>query len=212
MKKLFFAGLLLAVLGLVAFTIARKGSVISSKANEGALPIGAIMPKADIRIKDVSGKEVSLQQAKQANGLLVMFTCNTCPYVIRNQSRTNEVCSYAGNRQIGVILLNANEGDREGGNSFTEMQAYAKAQSYQWYYAMDAGSVLADAFGASRTPECYLFDKSGKLVYHGAIDDSPGDELQVKRHHLQSAIDEMAAGKEVSVKETRSVGCSIKRA
>jgi hypothetical protein len=131
--------------------------------------------------------------------------------VIRNQSRTKEVCTYAGSHQIGVILLNANEGDRNGGNSFASMQSYAKAQGYSWYYALDNNSVLADAFGASRTPECYLFDKNGRLVYHGAIDDSPGDPTQVKRHHLQVAIDEMIAGKEVSVKETRSVGCSISR-
>jgi hypothetical protein len=175
------------------------------------LPLGSPLPKSDIRLKDVSGKEISLQQVRRSNGLLVMFTCNTCPYVIRNQSRTKEVCAYAGNQEIGVVLLNANEGDRKDGNSFAAMQSYAKAQGYQWYYALDNNSVLADAFGASRTPECYLFDKSGILVYHGAIDDSPGDPSQVKRHHLQNAIDEMVAGKEITVKETRSVGCSISR-
>lgn len=199
MKTLIFSFLLVPMLGVIT-------------APSRMLPIGASLPKADIPVKDVSGKEISLQQVKQPNGLLVMFSCNTCPYVIMNQSRTKEVCTYAGNRKIGVILLNANEGDREGGNSFGEMQAYAKAQAYQWYYAVDNNSVLADAFGASRTPECYLFDKNGKLVYHGAIDDSPGDPMQVKKHHLQNAIDEMVAGKEVTVKETRSVGCSIRRA
>jgi hypothetical protein len=179
--------------------------------SESGLPIGSLLPKADIQMKDVSGKTISLSQAKGPNGLLVMFTCNTCPYVIRNQSRTKEVCGYAGDHKIGVILLNANEGDRDGGNSFESMQAYAKGQGYNWYYALDSKSTLADAFGASRTPECYLFDKNGTLVYHGAIDDSPGDPQQVKRHHLQAAIDEMMAGKDVTVKETRSVGCSISR-
>jgi Redoxin len=201
MKKLFSLLVLVPALGL-----------LSSTTGPGSLPIGSLLPKADIPIKDVSGKTIRLGQAKGANGLLVMFTCNTCPYVIRNQDRTREVCGYAGNRKLGVVLLNANEGERNGGNSFEEMQAYAKGQSYSWYYALDDKSILADAFGASRTPECYLFDKNGKLVYHGAIDDSPGDPNQVKRHHLQIAIDEMLAGKEVSVKETRSVGCSISRA
>jgi hypothetical protein len=175
------------------------------------LPIGSPLPKADVRVKDVSGKEVTLQEAKQANGLLVMFSCNTCPYVLRNQSRTNKVCDYARGHQVGVILLNSNEGDREGGNSFADMQSYAKQQGYTWFYALDRNSVLADAFGASRTPECYLFDKSGRLVYHGAIDDSPGDPREVRRSHLQYAMDEMLAGKAVSVKESRSVGCSISR-
>jgi hypothetical protein len=193
MNKLLFTALLAPVVGL------------------SGLPLGSALPKSDIRIKDVSGKEISLQQVRRANGLLVMFSCNTCPYVIRNQSRTNDVCTYAGNHEIGVVLLNSNEGDRDGGNSFAAMQSYAKAQNYQWYYALDNNSVLADAFGASRTPECYLFDKNGRLVYHGAIDDSPGDPGQVKRHHLQNAIDEMVTGKEITVKETRSVGCSIPR-
>ena len=195
MKKLSFVGFFLPALALLS-----------------ALPIGAPMPKADLMLKDVSGRNISLAGARRENGLLVMFSCNTCPYVIRNQGRTKEVCGYAANREIGVILLNANEGDRNGGNSFEEMQAYAKGQGYSWYYAVDGKSVLADAFGASRTPECYLFDKKGVLVYHGAIDDAPGDATQVKRHHLQAAIDEMVAGKEVTVKETRSVGCSISRA
>jgi hypothetical protein len=174
-----------------------------------SLPLGSSIPKADIRVKDVSGKEISLQQAKAVNGLLVMFSCNTCPYVIRNQGRTKEVCAYAGQHQIGVILLNSNENSRDGGNSFAEMQSYARAQNYQWYYALDDNAVLAGAFGASRTPECFLFDKNGVLIYHGAIDDSPGDPSSVKRHHLQAAIDEMVAGQPVTVKETRSVGCSI---
>lgn len=173
------------------------------------LPIGSSMPKSDIKVKDVSGKEITLQQAKGTNGLLVMFSCNTCPYVMRNQGRTKEVCAYAGQHQIGVILLNSNAGSRDGGNSFAEMQSYAKAQGYQWYYALDDNGALATAFGARRTPECYLFDRNGILVYHGAIDDSPGDPSAVKRHHLQAAIDEMLAGKPVTVKETRSVGCSI---
>jgi thioredoxin-related protein len=174
------------------------------------LPIGSSMPKSDMKVKDVSGKEISLQQAKGTNGLLVMFSCNTCPYVMRNQGRTKEVCTFAGQHQIGVILLNSNESSRDGGNSFAEMVSYAKAQGYQWYYALDDNALLATAFGASRTPECYLFDKSGTLVYHGAIDDSPGDPSAVRRHHLQVAIDEMMAGKPVTVKETRSVGCSIR--
>jgi hypothetical protein len=219
MKKLSFMGFFLPALALLSYAgwspVRTQGpgpkytdiGVVS----EAALPIGASLPKAELAVKDVSGKNISLGEARQENGLLVMFSCNTCPYVIRNQGRTKEICGYAANRKIGVILLNANEGDRNGGNSMEEMQAYAKHQGYTWYYALDGKSVLADAFGASRTPECYLFDKKGILVYHGAIDDSPGDASQVKKHHLQNAIDEMAAGREVTVKETRSVGCSINR-
>jgi len=214
MNRLLIAGLVLPVLGLLSFSPLPNESLpirAAIPATNDPLPIGAPIPKATVRVKDISGKELSLQDAKQPGGLLVMFTCNTCPYVIRNQSRTNEICKYAQSNKVGVVLLNANEGDRSGGNSFAEMQSYARSQGYQWTYAVDEKSVLADAFGASRTPECYLFDKNGKLVYHGAIDDSPGDAGQVKRHHLKEAINEMLQNKEVTVKETRSVGCSINR-
>ena len=174
------------------------------------LPLGSPVPKATVRLKDVSGKEISLQQVREANGLLVMFSCNTCPYVMRNQDRTKEVCTYAARNRIGVVLLNSNASSRDEGNSFADMQSYARSQDYKWYYAIDEDGSVAAAFGARRTPECFLFDKTGVLVYHGAIDDSPGDPSQVKRQHLRTAIDEMLAGKPIMVKETRSVGCSIR--
>ncbi len=175
------------------------------------LQIGASMPKADLKMKDISGKEVSMKDAAGKNGTLVMFSCNTCPYVIKNQSRTKEIMEYALNNNIGTIVLNSNEAYRDKDDSFDEMKSYAKNQGYKWYYAVDQNNVIADAFGATRTPEIYLFDKAGKLVYHGAIDDSPSDATAVKRVHAKVAIDEMVSGKDVSVKTSKSIGCSIKR-
>ena len=201
MNKILLVTSLAAGLSLVGF---RAGI-------DGELPIGASMPKADVKMKDVTGKEFTLKDQVKENGILVMFTCNTCPYVIKNQARTKEICQYATKNGIGVILLNSNEGQRSGDDSFEEMKSYAKEQGYIWPYVVDRNNELADAFGASRTPECFLFDKSGKLVYHGAIDDNPGDNSRVNRKHLQQAIDESISGKEVSIKTSRSVGCNIKR-
>ena len=175
------------------------------------LPIGASIPKADLKMKDISGKEVTLKDAQKKNGLLVMFSCNTCPWVIKNQSRTIEIAKYALSKDIGVILLNSNEGQRDDADSFAEMKEYASSQGYKWYYAVDANNILADEFGANRTPEVFLFNADGKHVYHGAIDDNPGDASSVSRKHLQVAIDETVGGKDVSVKESRSMGCAIKR-
>lgn len=200
MKKLFLP-LLAGVCTLFAFTTL----------NNNALPIGAALPKADVKMKDVSGKMVSLNDVKTSKGLLVIFSCNTCPYVIKNQTRANEICEYAQSKKLGVIVVNSNEATRDKDDSFAAMQAYAKDQNYKWYYTVDSGNQLSDAFEANRTPECFLFDKSGKLVYHGAIDDNPGNDKEVKRTHLKEAINEMIAGKDVSVKESKSVGCTIKR-
>lgn len=176
-----------------------------------ALDIGARLPKADIKMKDVSGKEVSLNDAKKANGLLVMFSCNTCPYVARNQARTREICRYALKNNIGVILVNSNEAARSGGDSYDAMQRYAKGQQYNWYYVVDRNNTIADAFAADRTPECYLFDKNAVLVYKGAIDDNPGNEGGVKERYLHNAISAVLGGKKVEVTSTASVGCGIKR-
>jgi hypothetical protein len=199
MKNVFFA---VATIATISFAFTTFNEV---------LPIGASIPKADLKLKDISGKEVSLQDAKKKSGLLVMFSCNTCPWVVKNQSRTREIANYALSKEIGVILLNSNEGQRDDADSFSEMKAYATNQGYKWYYAVDANNVLADEFGANRTPEVFLFNAEGKHVYHGAIDDNPGDASNVQRKHLKEAIDEIVSGKDVSVKESRSMGCQIKR-
>lgn len=175
------------------------------------LPIGAALPRPEVKMKAVNGKEISFRDAMKSNGLLVMFTCNTCPYVIKNQERTREVCKEAEANGIGVVLLNANEAQRDADDSFEAMKTYAVEQGYTWPYLTDEHSAMADAFGATRTPECFLFDKNALLVYHGAIDDNPGDAGSVSRKHLMLAIAELKEGKEISVKKTRSVGCSIKR-
>jgi hypothetical protein len=140
-----------------------------------------------------------------------MFSANTCPYVIKNQDRTREISKYALDNKVGVIIINSNEGTRDDDDSFEAMKAYAKEQGYNWSYAVDQKAVLADAFGATRTPECFLFNKAESLVYHGAIDDNPSDAGNIQRTHLREAINEMVNGKEVAIKTSRSVGCTIKR-
>jgi peroxiredoxin len=186
------------------------GTVCFSQ-NMSSLTIGSSIPLADAKMKDISGRTVSVKEAMKANGVLVMFSCNTCPYVVKNQARTLQLANYAKQNNIGVILLNSNEADRSGGDSYAEMQSYAKNQGYDFYYAVDTDSKLANAFGASRTPEIYLFDANGVLQYKGAIDDNPSSAGDVKRAHAKEAIQEITAGKPVSVKESRSVGCGIKR-
>jgi hypothetical protein len=177
----------------------------------GVLPIGSALPKANVRLKDIRNEDISMNDAKRKNGLLVMFTCNTCPYVIKNQERTKAICKYALQNNIGVILLNSNEDQRRTEESFEAMQQYAKDQKYDWYYVVDKNNVIADAFGANRTPENFLFNKDMKLVYHGAIDDNPSEPNNVKVQHLRNAMNEMLIGKDITIKESRSVGCSIRK-
>ncbi len=181
------------------------------KKSGNSIPIGSGLPKSDLLMKDGNGKGITMKSEKGKEGLLVMFSCNTCPYVIKNQARTKAICSYAREQNLGVVIINSSEALRNDEESAEAMQQYAKEQDYKWHYVVDKNSEVADAFGATRTPECYLFNKNLKLAYHGAIDDNPAQPGDVKREHLKEAINEMISGKSVAVNETRSVGCSIKR-
>ncbi len=90
------------------------------------------------------------------------------------------------------------------------MQQRAKARGFKFPYVVDATSDVARAFGATRTPEAYLFDAAGKLVYHGTIDDNYKSEKDVKTTYLKDALDAVIAGEAVPVAQTKAVGCSIK--
>lgn len=200
MKKILTAFACVSVAMLMAF----------APVNE-PLALGSAIPKADLKMKDISGKELSLKQSMKPNGLLVMFSCNTCPVVKKYQQRTLEAARDAASNQVGVVLLNSNEAYRGKGDGFSDMQSYAKEQGYTFNYLLDKDAAMADLFGALRTPEVFLFDGKGLLVYHGAIDDNSNDAAEVSRKHLGIAIAELAAGKEITTKKTRSVGCGIKR-
>jgi hypothetical protein len=200
MKKILFVVLSLAAVGFFSF-----------KPLIDPLPIGALLPNPGKKMKDIAGSEVSFKDVMNKNGLLVMFSCNTCPVVMAYQSRTIEVCKYAKNKDIGVILVNSNEAYRDNGDSYNDMKDYAREQGYNWPYVVDDNSAMANVFGATRTPECFLFNANSKLVYHGAIDNNQNGPDEVTRKHLMIAVDEMLGGKDISVKTTRSVGCSIKR-
>lgn len=176
------------------------------------IAIGTTIPMADKAMKDVrSDKDVTLAAQKGEMGTLVIFSCNTCPYVVANESRILESMKMAQRMKFGVVIVNSNEAKRGDDDSQTAMAAYANTQKYSCAYTIDVNSELANAFGATRTPECFLFDKDNKLVYHGAIDDSAKDPKAVKEKYLVNALVAVNKGKAVEKATTVSVGCSIKR-
>ncbi len=177
-----------------------------------SLPLGSAFPDIAYTAQDVmSDKQVNHQELKTDKGLLVIFSCNTCPFVLRNVDRTKSILATAKEKGIGVMILNSNEAQRGDADAADKMLAFGKTQHYP-NYCVDNGAMLADAFGASHTPEVYLFDgKTEKLVYKGAMDDSPAEPAAAKVMFLKNAMDNMVAGKKISPDETKSVGCSIKR-
>ena len=175
-----------------------------------SLALGAKAPMATTKMKTAGGKEVSIADVKGAKGTLVVFTCNACPWAKKWESRIVQLGNDAGKKGIGMIAINSNDPNVNAADGYDEMVVRSKERGMKFAYAYDATSGIARAFGATRTPEAFLFDASGKLVYHGTIDDNADDATAVKDPYLANAVNAVAGGKAVPVAETKALGCGIK--
>jgi alkyl hydroperoxide reductase subunit AhpC len=173
------------------------------------LALGSSIPSADVKMKGVDGREVSIADVRGAKGTLVIFSCNECPFVKAWEERLVAIGNRFSKRGFGVIVVNSNDPSVVPGDGYDGMVARAKVRGMAFPYVVDATSDVARAFGATRTPEAFLFDRDGRLVYHGAIDDNR-DAKAVKKRHLENALQSVAGGRAVAVAETKSIGCTIK--
>lgn len=176
----------------------------------GELEIGSTMPLKDLELADISGKNITLATAKGDAGTLVVFSCNTCPWVIRWEDRYVSLANTYVQKGIGMIAVNSNAARFGGEDSLEEMLEHAKNNEYNFPYAQDPGSELASAFGATKTPHIYLFDDEDKLVYRGAIDDNAKNAKEVDEPFLANAIDALLEGNTIKPQTTKALGCSIK--
>jgi peroxiredoxin len=176
----------------------------------GELEIGSAMPLKDFQLADISGKNITLANAKGDAGTLVVFSCNTCPWVIRWEDRYVTLANTYAPKGIGMIAVNSNAARFGSEDSLEEMVEHAKNNGYNFPYAQDPGSKLATAFGATKTPHIYLFNADDKLVYLGAIDDNAKNAKKVEVPFLANAIDALLAGKPINPQTTKALGCSIK--
>ena len=174
------------------------------------LELGTSLPLTDIKMTDIGGENISLNDAKGDSGLLVIFTCNTCPWVIAWEDRYIELANVYKPKGVGMIAINSNEKQFDSADSMEEMKLHAKEKGYNFYYTMDLGSKIAYKFGATRTPHIFLFNNKDKLVYRGAIDDNAREPKKVKTTYLADAIDNMLVGKSIDPASTKALGCSIK--
>ena len=203
--KLAHMAIVIAV-GLAAAGGARAGE------STGGLALGTKVPAAvaKTKMKNVDGKMLSLAEVTGKAGTLVIFTCNHCPFARDWEQRIVELGNSYAAKGIGVVLVNANDPTMHADDGFEEMQARAKSRGMKIPYVVDDTSGVARAFGASVTPEAFLFDKTGKLAYHGTIDDNRQEPDKVKTRYLKDALDAVVAGKKPAVPETKGLGCGIK--
>lgn len=189
--------------------LAMAAAAFIQMANAG-LEIGDPIVDADVKMKSTDETLVSINDVKGEKGTLVIFTCNHCPFVIAWQERMVELGNTYGDKDVGVIFINSNDPQVQAGDGFEGMQKMAKEHDYDFPYVVDATSDVARHFGAKKTPDVFLFDADGKLIYHGAVDDNSRKPKEVQKTYLKDALDALLAGTPIVVKETKAVGCGIK--
>ncbi len=157
----------------------------------------------------VDGREHTLESYDDAAVLVLIQSCNHCPYVLAWEGRMTAIQSDYADRGVRLVAVNSNDAARYPADSFEEMVAHAAARDFNFDYLHDADQSLMSALGSERTPEVFVFDRERKLVYHGAIDDNR-DDTEVGSHYLRDALDSVLEGREPAVAETPPVGCSVK--
>ncbi len=161
-------------------------------------------------LKGTDGRVHRADDFAKAKVFGVIFHCNHCPYAQAWESRLIQVQrDYAG-RGIQLVLINANDPVKYPGDSFEQMQRRAQDKQYPFPYLIDETQDVAKQYGATRTPEIFLFDEKRILRYHGAPDDNYEDVNAVRQPYLRDALDALLAGTAPKIRETKPVGCTIK--
>jgi peroxiredoxin len=189
----------------VLFTKKKKGDFNLATNN---LKIGS--PAPDFDLPCVDGKKYSLNSFADKKALIVVFSCNHCPYVQAYEDRIKQIQSDYANKGVSVVAINSNEDKGYPEDSFENMKKRAAEQKFNFLYLRDENQSVAHAYDATHTPEIFLFNKDRKLAFHGKIDDNWQEPKKVQNHYLRNALDELLAGKEISVPETFTIGCTIK--
>lgn len=172
------------------------------------LKIGS--PTPDFNLPGIDGKKYSLSSFKDKNALIVIFSCNHCPYVQAYEDRIKQLQQDYKTKGVEIIAINSNEDKGYPEDSFENMKKRAAKEKFNFIYLRDEDQSVACAYDATHTPEIFLFDKERKLAFHGKIDDNWQEPNKVKNQYLKNALDELLAGKEISVPETFTIGCTIK--
>lgn len=167
----------------------------------------------DFSLKNIDGNLVSLSDFKNAKGYIVIFTCNTCPYSVEYEKRIEALNKKYASNGYPVIAIMPNNPEIQKGDSMEAMKSRAKARGFTFPYLMDEGQKIYPQYGATKTPQVYVLQKTSngnQVKYIGAIDDNYQDAAAVQSKYVENAVDALLSGKEIKEKETRAIGCSIK--
>jgi peroxiredoxin len=171
------------------------------------LAIGQQAP--DFELPDTEGEKWSLSDGAATEAVVVVFTCNHCPYALAWQERITQVARDYADRGVRLLAINANDADRYPRDSHEAMRRRVQSEHWPMPYLHDATQDVARSFGAKTTPDVFVLDAERRLRYRGAPDgdyDDPGQNAS----WLRDALDAVLAGSEPARAETKPIGCSIK--
>lgn len=172
------------------------------------IPLGTTLPT--FTLKDPDGAAFNSDTLIGAKGLLVIFTCNHCPYAKAVWPRTIAIAGEAHGKGVGTVAINPNIHPAYPEDAPEVMKQKVKDWNIPFPYLVDETQEIARAFKAQCTPDIYLFDTAKKLVYHGRVDDNWQDEAQVTRHELRDAVENLINGNPIDAAQYPTIGCSIK--
>lgn len=173
------------------------------------VPLGTQSPP--FSLPDTDGKIVSLEGYKNAPALLVVFLCNHCPFVKHILPYFVPLAREYQARGVGIVGISSNDVTHYPDDAPEKMAELSRAMDFSFPYLYDETQQVAKAYAAACTPDFYLFDAKGRLVYRGQMDDSrPGNGRPVTGADLRAAIDAVLTGRPVSHDQKPSIGCNIK--
>lgn len=164
----------------------------------------------DFSLKGTDGKTYSLASFKNAKALVVIFSCNHCPYVVAYEDRIIKLQSDYKARGALLVAINANDASTHPGDSFENMVKRSAEKNFNFPYLRDESQQTARAYGATHTPHLFVFDSQRKLAYTGKIDDNWKQPEAVAATYLRDALDDLLDGKPPRLPETHAIGCTIK--
>ena len=171
--------------------------------------IGSIAPSFK-NLPGVDSKSYSLGDFASSKILVVVFSCNHCPYVQAYEERMIALERDYGPRGVHLVAINSNDTKNYPEDNFAEMMKRAEVKGFNFSYLRDEDQSVAEAFGATHTPEFFVLDGERRIRYHGKMDDNYQKPSEVKRKYVQEAVDALLSGISVAEPETYSIGCTIK--
>lgn len=172
------------------------------------LQIGEEAP--DFSLCGTDGKSYSLADFADAKILVVVFTCNHCPFVVGSEDRMLELYNDYADKGVAMVGINSNETENHPTDDYEHMVLRAKEKGFPWPYLRDDTQQVAMAYGALRTPHYFVFDEDRKLRYTGRMDDNPREPGKETTRELRDALEALLAGQEPPVPVTNPIGCNVK--